>query len=87
MFNSISMQNQTLGGEENPFTIPVNVCYILKHLEDRKALSYLFIFITLDVTSFSFSNYTEELGLRLVPTYYASFLYTQFENSNDVTPM
>ena len=34
-----SRQNQTLGGEENLFAIQVNVCYILKHLEDRKALS------------------------------------------------
>ena len=26
-------------GEENMLAIQVNVCYILKHLEDRKALS------------------------------------------------
>ena len=39
MFTSISRQNQALGGEENPLAIQVNVCYILKHLEDRKALS------------------------------------------------
>ena len=47
--------------------IQVNVCYILEHLEDRKALSV--IFITLGVTSFSFSNCTEKLGLRLVLLY------------------
>ena len=39
MFKSISRQNQTFGGEENLLAIQVNVCYILKHLEDRKALS------------------------------------------------
>ena len=39
MFTSISRQNQALGGEENLLAIQVNVCYILKHLEDRKALS------------------------------------------------
>ena len=46
--------------------IEVNVCYTLKHLEDRKAL---FIFITLGVASFSFSTCTEELGLCLVLVY------------------
>ena len=39
MFTSISRQNLALGGEENLLAIQVNVCYILKHLEDRKALS------------------------------------------------
>ena len=39
MFPSISRQNQTLGGEENLFSIQVNVWYILKHSEERKALS------------------------------------------------
>ena len=38
MFTSISRQNQTLGGEENLLAIQVNICYILKHLEVRKAL-------------------------------------------------
>ena len=39
MFTGISRQNQTLGGEENMLDIQVKVCYILKHLEDRKVLS------------------------------------------------
>ena len=39
MFTSLSRQNETLGGEENIFAIHANVCYILKHLEDTKALS------------------------------------------------
>ena len=39
MSTNISRQNQTLGSKENLFAIEVNVCYILKHLEDRKALS------------------------------------------------
>ena len=37
MFTSVSKQNQALGGEENLLAIQVNVCYILKHVEDRKA--------------------------------------------------
>ena len=37
MFTSISRQNQTLRVEENLLDIQVSVCYILKHLEDRKA--------------------------------------------------
>ena len=41
MFTRISRQNQTLGGEENMFAIQVNVCYILKHLEERVICSYL----------------------------------------------
>ena len=39
MFTSISKQNQAVGGEENMLAIEVNVCYVLKHVEDRKALS------------------------------------------------
>ena len=39
MFTSISRQNQIVGGEENLLDIQVSVCYILKHLEGRKALS------------------------------------------------
>ena len=39
MFTSISRQNQTSRGEENLLVVQDNVCYILKHLEDRKALS------------------------------------------------
>ena len=39
MLTSIARQNQTLGGEENMLAIQVKVCYILKHVEDRKALS------------------------------------------------
>ena len=61
MFASILRENQTLGGEENLLATQISVCYILKHLEDRKALS-VHIYYT-----------------------YASFFYTQFENSNDVT--
>ena len=38
MFTSISRQNQTVGGAENLLDIQVSACYILKHLEDRKAL-------------------------------------------------
>ena len=38
-FSSISRQNDTLGSEENLLAILVHVCYILKHLEDRKAVS------------------------------------------------
>ena len=37
MFAGISRQKQTVGGEENLFDVQVSVCYILKHLEDRKA--------------------------------------------------
>ena len=51
LFTNILRQNQTLGGEENLLAIQVYVCYILKHLEDRKALS-VHVIITLDVTSF-----------------------------------
>ena len=58
--------------------VQVNVCYILKHFKIGK--HYLFIFITLIVTLSSSSSCTEEL------TAYALFFYTQFENSNDVTP-
>ena len=39
LFTGISRQNQTLGGEDNLLAIEVNVFYILKHLEDKKALS------------------------------------------------
>ena len=39
MFTNISRQNQTLGGEENMLAIQVNVCYNLKYLEDKNALS------------------------------------------------
>ena len=39
MFTIISRQNKTLGGKENLLDIQVGVCYILKHLEDRKAWS------------------------------------------------
>ena len=46
MFTNISRQNhQTLGGEKNLFAIQVDVCYTLKHLEDRKA-SYVHICYT-----------------------------------------
>ena len=54
------------------------VCYILKHLKDKKLWS-VHIYYTV-MTSFSFSNCTEELS-------FASFFYTQFENSNDVISM
>ena len=56
-----------LGGEKNMLAIQFNECYILKHVKVGKR--YLFIFITLGVTSFSFSNCTEELGSRLVLLY------------------
>ena len=53
------------------------MCYILKHLKDKKLLSVHIYYMVM--TSFSFSNCTEELS-------FASFFYTQFENSNDVIP-
>ena len=63
--------------------IQVNVCYILKHLEDRKTLFvHIHIFITLDVTSSSFSTCTEELDLRFVLlciVRMASQLYNKYE--------
>ena len=34
--HQISKQNQTVGGEENLLDIQISVCYIMKHLEDRK---------------------------------------------------
>ena len=37
IFTSISRQNQTVGGVENPLDIQVSVCYILEHSEDWKA--------------------------------------------------
>ena len=39
MFTSISRQNQTLRVEKNLLDIQVSVCYILQHIDDRKALS------------------------------------------------
>ena len=39
MFTCISWRNQTVEGEENLLDIQVRLCYILKHLEDRKALT------------------------------------------------
>ena len=54
------------------------VCYILKHLKDKKAWSVHIYYMVM--TSFSFSNCTEELS-------FASFFFTQFENSNDVILM
>ena len=39
VFTNISRQNQTLGGKENMPAVQVKVSYILKHFEDRKALS------------------------------------------------
>ena len=56
MFTSISRQTHTAGSGENLLDIQVSVCHILKHLKDGKR--DLFIFITLSVTSFSFSNYS-----------------------------
>ena len=52
MFTSISRQNQTLGSEENLLAVQVNVCYILKHLEDRKALSVLIYYTWCDIILF-----------------------------------
>ena len=54
------------------------VCYILKHLKDKKLRSVHIYYM--GMTSFSFTNCTEELS-------FASFFYTQFENSNDVILM
>ena len=54
------------------------MCYILKQLKDKKLRSVHIYYMVM--TSFSFSNCTEELN-------FASFFYTQFENSNDVIPM
>ena len=68
IFTSVSRQNQPVGGVENLLDIQVSVCYILKHLEDRKASWCDIILI------FKLHRRT-------------SFFYTQFENSNDVTPM
>ena len=40
MFAGTSRQSQTLvGGEENLLVIQISLCHILKHLEDREALS------------------------------------------------
>ena len=41
--------NQTSGGKENTLAIQVNVCYILKHLEDRKVLSVHIYYTWCDV--------------------------------------
>ena len=45
IFTSISRQNQTVGGVENLLDIQVSVCYIVKHLENKKA-SYIRIYCT-----------------------------------------
>ena len=39
MFTSTSRKNKTLGGEENLLDIEISVCYVLKHLEDKKVWS------------------------------------------------
>ena len=54
------------------------VCCILKHLKYKKLWSVDIYWMGL--TSFAFSNCTEELG-------FAPFFHTQFENSDDVTPV
>ena len=54
MFISSSRQSQTKRSEENLLVIQVSLCHILKHLEDSVGKCYLFIFIALGVTSFSF---------------------------------
>ena len=59
--------------------IQVNVCYFLKHLEDRKALSVHIYYTCCDIT---LNCQTAQKNSA-----YASFFYTQFENSNDVTPV
>ena len=64
IFTSISRQNQSVGGVENLLDIRVSVCYILNTYKIGK--HDLFVFITLGVTPFSFSNCTEELSLRTV---------------------
>ena len=49
MFTSISRQNQTVGDEKNLLAIQVNVCYILKHLEDGKAWSVHIYYTRCDI--------------------------------------
>ena len=79
MFTSISRQSQTLGAEENMLAIQVDVCYILKHLEDRKALPVHIYYTWCDIILI--------FKLHRKNSAYASFFYTQSENPNDVTPV
>ena len=58
----------------------VNVCYILKHLEDRKALSVHFYYTWCDIILI----FKLQRRTQLTPR---SSICTQFENSNDVTPV
>ena len=78
MFTSILRQNRTLGGEENLFDIQVSVCYILKHLEDRKALSVHIYYTCCDIILIFKLHRRTRLTARSSK---------QFENSNDVTPV
>ena len=49
MFTSTSRQNRTVGVEKNLLNIQVSVCYILKHVEDRKALSVRIYYAWCDI--------------------------------------
>ena len=59
--------------------IQVNVCYILKHLEDRKALSVHVCNTWCDIILI----FKHHRRTRLAPR---SSIH-KFENSNDVTPV
>ena len=87
MFTSMSRLNhQTLGGEDM-LAIQVNVCYILKHLEDRKALSVHIYYTWCDIILIFKLHKNRAQKNPAYAGSYASFFYTQFENSNDVTPV
>ena len=73
MFTSISRQNQTSRGEENLLVVQVNVCYILKHLEDRKALSVHISYTWCDII--------------LIFKLHRRTQVFKFENLNEVTPV
>ena len=75
MFTIISRQNKTLGREENLLAIQVSVCYILKHLEDRKARSVHIYYTWCDIilifklhrrTRLKFRSSTHSLKIRMM---------------------
>ena len=71
MFTSISKQNQTRGGERKIcFFIQVSLCYILKHLEDKKAFCSYLLHLVWHHSHFQTAQKNSA---------YASFFYTQFD--------
>ena len=68
-----------MGDVENLFDIQVSVCYILKHLEDRKAQSVDICYTWCDIILIFKLHRITRLTTR--PSIHS------FENSNDVTPV